>query len=160
MTFDEYVQDRMRWLRKIAFTMCDDRHRAEDVVQESITKLYRHWGRVARMDNVDAYVRTIIVRTVISERRTGWARHVELRELPDRPVEPTIDPATRQVVREALSQLAPRQRETLELRFYRDLSVEQTAAALDCSAGNVKSQTSRGLQSLRRVLEHQRLLSA
>ena len=53
----------------------------------------------------------------------------------------------------ALAAIPPRQRATLVLRYYHDLTVEQTADALGCSPGNVKSQTSRGLQALRRALD-------
>jgi RNA polymerase sigma factor (sigma-70 family) len=56
-------------------------------------------------------------------------------------------------VREALAAIPPRQRATLVLRFYCDLDVEQAAAVLGCSPGTVKSQTSKGLAALRRMLE-------
>jgi RNA polymerase sigma factor (sigma-70 family) len=53
----------------------------------------------------------------------------------------------------ALRQLAPRQRATLVLRFWEDLSIEDTAAILDCAPGTVKSATSKGLERVRTLLE-------
>ncbi len=62
------------------------------------------------------------------------------------------DAAERLTVRAALSQVPPRQRAVLVLRFYCDLSVQETADTLGCSAGTVKSQTARGLTAMRRLL--------
>jgi RNA polymerase sigma factor (sigma-70 family) len=63
------------------------------------------------------------------------------------------DPTMSMAVRSALADVAPRQRAALVLRYYCDLSVEDTAEALRCSTGTVKSQTARGLESLRRALQ-------
>lgn len=149
----EYVTSKLPWLRQVAYLLCQDWHQADDVVQAAITKLYVHWPRVSGTENVDGYVRVIVVRTFLSERRSGWARRVDLSAWPPDPVAvPAPDPATRLTVRRALAQVPPRQRATLVLRFYCDLSVEETAAALRCSSGTVKSQTKRGLDALRRAL--------
>ena len=106
------------------------------------------------MDNIDAYVRTILVRTFLSERRSPWFRRVLLAG-PRRPTASAVcaDPDAVLDVREALAAIPPRQRATLVLRFYCDFDVEQSAAVLGCSAGTVKSQTSKGLAALRRMLE-------
>ena len=156
--FVEYVSSRSAWLRKTAYLLCGDWHRADDLVQTSITKLYVNWGRAGGVENIDGYARTVLVNTFLAEQRAPWVRRVLLRtsdsdsdsdseeaaRLPD--LEASLD------LREALAALPPRQRATVVLRYFCDLSVEQTADALDCSTGNVKSQTSRGIDALRRLL--------
>jgi DNA-directed RNA polymerase specialized sigma24 family protein len=105
------------------------------------------------MDNIDAYARTILFRAFLGERRSPWFRRVLL---PGGPVDlPAAGPDLDAVidVREALAAVPPRQRATLVLRFYCDLDIEQAAAVLGCSPGTVKSQTSKGLAALRRMLE-------
>jgi RNA polymerase sigma-70 factor (sigma-E family) len=151
--FAEYVGARLPSLRRFAYLLCQDWHRADDLVQAAITKLYLHWARARSVDNTDAYARAIVVREFLSERRTGWARLVSLRAgLPEaaasaRDLDGALD------VRAALAVLPPRQRATLVLRFYSDLSVDQTADVLGCSPGTVKSQTAKALATLRQVLE-------
>jgi RNA polymerase sigma factor (sigma-70 family) len=136
----------------IALRLCRDRHSAEDLVQAAQAKLVAHWGRLHAVESIDAYVRTVIVRTHIGERRTGWARRVDLRSSPEEAPTGEVDITTRLVLRDAVNGLAPRQRATILMRYYLDMSVEQTAAALDITAGTVKSQTSRGLDTLRVAL--------
>jgi RNA polymerase sigma-70 factor (sigma-E family) len=151
--FTEYVGVRLASLRRVAYLLCHDWDRADDLVQAAITKLYVHWGRAREMDHTDAYARAIVVREFLSERRTGWARRVSLdAALPDQPAA-TADHDAALDVRSALTALPPGQRATLVLRFYCDLNVDQTAQALGCSAGTVKSQTAKGLDALRRALE-------
>jgi RNA polymerase sigma-70 factor (sigma-E family) len=152
-SFVEYVRSRGPWMLRVALRLCRDRHNAEDLVQTSQTKLYAHWGNLLRVENLDAYVRTIILRTYIGDRRTGWAKRVDLHPTQEDLPTTEVDQDTRLVLREAVEGLAPRQRATILMRYYLDMSVEQTAAALDITAGTVKSQTSRGLDSLRVVLE-------
>ena len=74
----EYVEGRLAWLRRLAYLLCQDWHEADDLVQATLTRLYTYWPRAARMDNIDAYVRTILVRTFLSERRSAWFRRVLL----------------------------------------------------------------------------------
>lgn len=149
----EYVEGQLARLRRLAYLMCQDWHGADDLVQATLIRLYVYWPRAARMDNIDAYVRTILVRTFLGERRSPWFRRVLL---PGSAQADSIavgaDPDVVLDVREALAAIPPRQRATLVLRFYCDLDVEQAAAALGCSAGTVKSQTSKGLAALRRML--------
>jgi DNA-directed RNA polymerase specialized sigma24 family protein len=99
MSLDEeytaYVTGRLTWLRQIAYPLCHDWHRADDLVQTAITRLYVKWRQARLADNLDAYVRTILIRVFLAE---------------------------------------------------------QTARALGCSTGTVKSQTARGLATLRSLL--------
>ena len=147
-----YVQARLAWLRRVAYLLCQDWQRADDLVQTAITSLYVHWRRARTMESIDGYARSILVRAFLTERRGGWARRVTLvTRLPDAP-EPMPDAAGALDVRAALAGLPPRQRATLVLRFYCDLNVEQSARVLGCSAGTVKSQTAKALAGLRRSL--------
>ncbi|MFB4312145.1 SigE family RNA polymerase sigma factor [Actinomadura sp. GTD37] len=151
--FTAYVTARTPWLRRVAFLLCQDWHRADDLVQTAITRLYVHWRRASAADNVDGYARTVLVRVFLAEQRGGWRQRVRVVERPpDVLVEPA-DHAGGVDLRAALAGLPPRQRAAVVLRFYCDLSIEQTAGVLGCSAGTVKSQTARGLDALRRVLD-------
>jgi len=153
-SFVEYVTSRGPWMLQVALRLCRDRHNAEDLVQTSQTKLYAHWTKLFAIENLDAYVRTIILRTYIGNQRTGWAKRVDLFPThEDLPTAEGMDHETRMVLRNAVEGLAPRQRATILMRYYYDMSVEQTAAALHITAGTVKSQTSRGLDTLRTALE-------
>jgi len=149
--YTNYVTAQLPWLRKLAYLLTQDWHRADDVVQTAITQLYRHWSRVSRMDNPEGYTRTVLVRAFLGERRK-WGSRVHLTAEPPDLSTRAVDHADRIAVRTALASLPPRQQATLVLRFYSDLSVEQVAEALGCSQGTVKSQTARGLDTLRRVL--------
>jgi DNA-directed RNA polymerase specialized sigma24 family protein len=71
----EYVEGRLGWLRRLAFLLCQDWHSVDDLVQATVTRLFTHWPRAARMDNLDAYVRTILVRTFTSSRTAVCAAH-------------------------------------------------------------------------------------
>ncbi|MER5642745.1 SigE family RNA polymerase sigma factor [Kitasatospora sp. NPDC002227] len=152
--FAEYVASRSGWLRKVAFLLCSDWHRADDLVQETITKLYTNWHRAGQAANRDGYARTVLVNTFLAEQRSPWRRRTAAIALEAVEggvvVEPDI--AATMDLQQALTGLPPRQRATVVLRYYCDLTVEQTADALGCSSGNVKSQTSRGLSALRRSL--------
>jgi RNA polymerase sigma-70 factor (sigma-E family) len=147
--FTQYVTARLGTLRRLAFLLCQDWHHADDLVQATITRLYVHWARASALEHTDAYARTILVREFLGEQRSGWARRVSLHAVPpDRPGAVADTDAVLDV-RAALAAIPPRQRATLVLRFYCDLSVEQTAELLGCSAGTVKSQTAKGIAALR-----------
>jgi RNA polymerase sigma-70 factor (sigma-E family) len=149
----EYVSGRLPRLHRTAYLLCGDAHRAEDIVQATLTALYAHWKRAARADNIDGYVHRILVRRYLDERRLRWSR-VQLGDLPDRPAaEPASGLEDRDELLTALRALPKGQRAVIVLRYLSDLSVEQTAEALGRSAGNVKSQCSRGLATLRELME-------
>jgi RNA polymerase sigma-70 factor (sigma-E family) len=151
--FTEYVAARLAWLRRVAYLLCRDWDQADDLVQRAITKLYVHWARTRAVDHADSYARTVLVREFLSERRSGWARRVSVGVQVPEAAAAGADHDAALDVRSALAGLPARQRATLVLRFYCDLSVDQSAQVLGCSAGTVKSQTAKGLDSLRRTLE-------
>ncbi|GAA1270510.1 SigE family RNA polymerase sigma factor [Saccharothrix xinjiangensis] len=151
--FAEYFAARSEAMRGTAYLLCGDWHRAEDLVQATFTKLYLAWRRIDRHEALDAYTRRTLVRTFVSELRRGWFRK-------ERVGEPVVEPAAvapgsaedRLVLLAALARVPPRQRAVLVLRYWEDLSVEDTARALGCSEGTVKSQAARGLQTLRGLI--------
>lgn len=151
--FAAYFGARSDAFRNTAYLLCGDWHRAEDLVQTAFTKLYLAWHRLARRDALDGYLRQTLIRCFLDERRRGWF-HRE--QLVDGELEPAAVPRgsteDRLVLLRALEGVPKRQRAVLVLRYWEDLSVEETAAALGCSAGTVKSQASRGLDTLRTLL--------
>ncbi len=149
--FADYIAARLPALRRLAFVLCQDWHRADDIAQAAAIRAYTHWARAARADNTDAYVNTILVREFLHERRTGWARRVVLSEPPETAAS-HIDQDGALDLRTAVAALPPRQRAVLVLRFYCDLNVYQTADVLGCAPGTVKSQTAKGLDALRRAV--------
>ena len=147
------IAPRLPQLRRAAFLLCGDWERGDDTLQRALTDLYAKWGTARRADNLDAYIRTVLVHRWIDEQRGRWARVRLVNDLPDRPAPSGPDLAEAVVVRAALAQLPPRQRAVLVLRFLCDMSVEEAAAALRCSTGTVKSQTHDALRAMRGLLE-------
>ena len=147
--FRTYVSARSPALRRTAFLLCGDWHRAEDLVQSTLITLYQHWGRLARRESVDAWVRTTLVRRAIDESRRPWRRERATATLPDAAASPAYDSDERLRVVAALRGLPARQRAVVVLRYYDDADVAETARLLGCSEGTVKSHTARALASLR-----------
>jgi RNA polymerase sigma-70 factor (sigma-E family) len=150
--YTEYVSARIPALRRLAYLLTGDAHRADDLVQQTITTLYVKWQRARAADNLDAYVRTMLVRTYVDEKRLAWARVGLFREAPEPPPVTEAGPEDRHLVRAALTRLPRRQQAVLVLRFFYDLPVDEVAAMLGCTSGTVKTHTSRGLATLRRLL--------
>ena len=147
--FVEYVSGRLARLHRAAYLMCGDEHRADDLVQTTLVSLYASWAKARRADNLDGYVHRILVRRFIDEKRSAWSRVLLRDRLPDVAESPDETHMERAAIVSALHKLPARQRATVVLRYYSDFSVEQTAAALGCSVGTVKSQCARGLSALR-----------
>jgi len=149
--FDEYAAARGSALLRLAYVLTGDRHAAEDLVQDVLATAYRKWRRVGAADDVDAYVRTMLVRRHVSWRRRRWHGEVATGDALDRPA--SGDHVERQATHEALWQLLatlpPRQRAVLALRYYDDQSDAQVAEALGCTVSTVRSQASRALAALR-----------
>lgn len=153
--FQEFVAVRSLGLRRLAYLLCSDWHLAEDLVQSTLTRAYASWRRVERSDDVDAYVRKILV----NQATDGWRGRHRLGELfgasADRPSsgDAMAEVEQRDELLRFLDQLPVKQRAVLVLRFFEDLSVETTADLLGISSGTVKSHTSRGLGRLRELTE-------
>ena len=149
--YREFVSDRLDGWRRTAYHLCGNWHTAEDLVSTTVLKTMRHWVRVSAAGNPDAYVRRILVRTLLDERRRAQQLELPVESVPEHPRTRTdMDTVTdRRTVVTLLGALPPSRQRILVLRYVYDLSVEETAAYLGCTPGNVKSQTARALSALR-----------
>ena len=152
--FRDWVMRDRQALRTTAYMLCSDWHLSDDLVQEALARLFAAWPRVRARGDPGAYARRVVVNLYLDHRRRPWRRE-EPTAVPPEP-DPLEDahPAdgVRADVIAALADVPPGQRAVLVLRFWEDLSVEQTARVLNTSEGNVKSQSSRGLAALRSAL--------
>lgn len=151
--FAAYVAARRTSLRRTAYLLCGDWDRAEDVVQDALARLYVHWRKAQRSGSIDAYCRKAVVNAFLAEGRRPWRRERSTESVPESSyADPSSGSDSRDELRQALAELGPSQRAIVVLRYWDDLSVEETAALLGTSTGNVKSQSARGLARLREVL--------
>jgi RNA polymerase sigma-70 factor (sigma-E family) len=154
--YREFVGNRAASLHRTAYLLCGDWHLANDLVQETFVQTFRHWRRVQRADNQNAYVKRILV----NELSRHWQRY---RGLPVPAVtshpEIAVPDVSDEVVNRAdllraLLTLPARQRATVVLRYLQGMSERETAAVMRCSEGTVKSQTARALNTLEGCLRH------
>lgn len=150
--FTEFVAARQVHLRRIAYAVCGDWHRADDLLQTALTKLYVAWPRLQRDGREEAYVRQIIVRADIDEHRRPWRRERPVEHHHDAPDREDLPVEERSALFDALQALPAMQRKVVVLRHWLGLSVEETAAELGISTGTVKSHTSRGVAALKQGL--------
>jgi RNA polymerase sigma-70 factor (sigma-E family) len=156
--FGEFMRNRASLLHQSAYLLCGDWHLAHDLAQDTLVKAYQHWHRVRQADSPDAYVRRIL----LNEVRGRWRRReraVPVSRFPEER-EPIAPDATDEVARraglmQALLALPLRQRATIILRYLEGMSERETAAALGCSEGTVKSQSARALGALRSFLDRE-----
>ena len=157
--FREFMRARWPVMVRLAYGLTGDQGHAEDVAQAAFARAYASWPRVSRAGNPDAYVRQI----VINQNRNRFRKHRVAERLTDSPPESgAVEVACTDTTREydersaliaALQRLGPRQRAVIVLRYWMDLTEHETAAALNCSVGTVKSQASRALATLRQDTE-------
>jgi RNA polymerase sigma-70 factor (sigma-E family) len=155
--FTDYFAARRDAVRRTAYLICGDWHRADDLAQTAFVALHRRWRKIRDRTALDAYVRRTLVRAAIDESRRPWRREHVVEALPDPARVAAHDAvgetvATRSALVEGLQQVPPRQRAVLVLRFLEGQSVATVASTLKCTEGTVKSQTARGLVTLRAVL--------
>lgn len=128
--FSDFVAARQTHLRRVAYALCGDWHRADDLLQTALTKPYVAWPRIRHGGGEEAYVRQIMVRANIDESRRPWRRERPSDALPDQPaVEPTA-PEERSALFDALQALPEQQRNVVVLRHWLGLSVRETAVEL------------------------------
>ncbi|MGW1463460.1 SigE family RNA polymerase sigma factor [Streptomyces sp. NPDC002308] len=155
--FEEFARAAQRGLYRTAYLLCGDAEAARDLTQTTLAKLFQHWRRVIAAEHPHAYARTVLTRTYLAERR---------RRLRDLIAHSRADPAPSPVRPEltvtllsALSELPPRARAMVVLRYWEDLSVETVSRLMRCSESTVKSQCSRSLARLRTRLGDAHLYS-
>ncbi|MEU7023394.1 SigE family RNA polymerase sigma factor [Streptomyces sp. NPDC048717] len=129
-----------------------DTHLAEDLVQETLGRMYALWGRIGRVGNPAGYAQTVLIRTFLSHRRRRSATERPLGELPDRAPDGGEDPALRVALLDALAGLAPKDRAVVVLRYWEDRSIEETADAMHVSTAAVRTRSTRALAKLRERL--------
>ena len=160
--FDQFVGDSVDGLLRTAYLISWDFAAAEDLVQECLLRVARQWPRVRAMEYRTAYARKVLVNLALDEGRHRARQRDELGHAGAHSVgEHEDDTAVRVLggvesstdLTKALGELAPRQRVTLMLRYFDDLSEAQVAEVMGCSVGTVKSTTSRALHRLRGIVE-------
>lgn len=147
--FDEFVTGRSPALLRTAVLLLGDRHEAEDLLQTALLRVARHWSRA--LANPEAYTRRVLVNLAYDHSRRRQRKPESLGHVPEHAV---IDEHRddRDALVRVLRDLPERQRATVVLRFWEDLSVAETADLLGCSEGTVKSTTSKALAHLRQAL--------
>lgn len=149
--FREFAATRTPSLVRAAHLLCGNHHEAEDLVQETLAKVYLAWRRT-RIDNPAAYARTTLTRTFISRRRKLSSSEIPVAldaDRTDEPTAPPVDNALRLDLLDQLRLLAPLDRAILVLRHLEDLSVRDTAHTLGISEQVVRTRSMRALAVVR-----------
>ena len=146
--FVAFVAARSPALLRTAYLMTGERGLAEDLVQEALTKVYRHQHRIKDLGALESYVRTTMLRTAISWRRLRSSTEIVMADLPDDRASETAND-DRPGLWAMLQQLPVQQRAVIVLAYYEDLTEADVAEVLGCSVGAVKSHRARALKRLR-----------
>ncbi|WP_193612439.1 SigE family RNA polymerase sigma factor [Nocardioides lijunqiniae] len=150
--FEEFARSRAAQLYRSAYLLCGDAHTAEDLVQETLAKVYDRWRRPlgGRIDNPAAYAQTTLTRTFISGRRRRSSGEVPYADLPDAPLADASDGADLRLdLQELLGGLSAVDRAVLVLRYVEDLGVDEVAHHLGITPGAVKNRSMRALARAR-----------
>jgi RNA polymerase sigma-70 factor (sigma-E family) len=152
--FRGWVAEGRSDLRRTAYLLCGDWYLADDLVQETLARMFSVWDRVTRSGAPDGYARKVLVNLALDHRRRPSRREASMAVLPERPspAEASYVDGDGPAVIAALQDVPTGQRAVLVLRYWEDRSIEETARLLGTSEGNVKSQSSRGLTALRAAL--------
>jgi RNA polymerase sigma-70 factor (sigma-E family) len=153
--FARFAEAAFPRLRRTAYLLCGDWYTAEDLAQIALAKVFVSWRRILRSDAADAYARKTLLNAFLADSKRKRHTEVLAGAVPDRPVE-LPGPELRLAVMQALAALPPKARAVVILRYWEDMSIEQAAAALGCSAGTVQSQSARALAKLRSLLDEVR----
>lgn len=151
--FSAFVTAHSDRLHRYGYVLTGSSAEAEELVQETLVKVYLGWHRITAEGAPLAYARVAMARTHISRWRSSTRRtRLEDRVVLDRSRDQRhweTEAADRDAMWRLLEGLPPRQRAVVVLRFYEDLPEREIAEALGCAVGTVKSQLSRALATLR-----------
>jgi RNA polymerase sigma-70 factor (sigma-E family) len=150
--FDAFVRTNLDGLLRTAYLISWDAREAEDLVQECLLKVARRWGRIGGMEQPLAYTRRVLIHLALRETGRRARRRAELAAQANELGAHAAGLAgleTREELLGALAALPPRQRAVIVLRYFLDLTEVETATALGCSTGTVKSNASKALAHLR-----------
>jgi RNA polymerase sigma-70 factor (sigma-E family) len=155
VAFTEFATASRARLRSTAFLLCGDWSRASDFVQEGLIRVYVAWPRLVRKGGELAYARKAVVSAFLdASRKRSSTERPEARHRDRSSTEDVAAAVTdRAALMTTLARLPERQRACVVLRYFEELDVRETAAALGCSEGTVKSQTSRALAALKAMFE-------
>jgi RNA polymerase sigma-70 factor (sigma-E family) len=149
--FEEFATARTPELLRAAWLLTGDRYAAEDLVQDTLARVYSRWSRVRRADNPVAYARTVLTRLFIDGRRRRRSGEYPVADVPETPsTDPDAD--LRRTLVDAMARLGETDRAVVVLRFLLDLDVAAVAATLELTGQAVRSRTSRALSRLRQEL--------
>ena len=146
--YEAFVRARWPHLLRVAYLLTRDWAAGEDLVQTALVKVWFAWRRID--GDPEPYVRRTIVTTFLSQRRRRWRAELAQEQVPEpEPLDQTAGYGDRDALWRALGNLPAGQPAVVVLRYFEDLSEEQTAKTLRISVGTVKSQTSKALAKLR-----------
>ena len=150
--FEEFALARLPHLHRSAWLLCGDSHRAEDLVQETLARVYVRWHRrlAPPIENPAAFAQTCLTRLYLDTQRRRSTHERPTEVLPERRTADG-DPDVRIALAEALAALQPLDRAVLVLRYLDDRPVADVAQVLGCSPGAVRTRTLRALDRLRGV---------
>lgn len=148
--FTEFASLRAPHLYRSACLLTSgDTHLAEDLVQETLGRMYTLWNRASTIDNPAGYAQTVLTRTYLSHRRRRSATERPVGQLPDRAAAAGPDPAVRVALLNALAALSPKDRAVVVLRYWEDRSIQETADVMHVSSAAVRTRSVRALARLR-----------
>lgn len=152
--FTSFVRAHSERLHRYGYVLTGSSAEAEELVQETLVKVYLAWDRIQQDGSPFAYTRSAMARTHVSRWRTLTRRaaledRVELDRSRGKDRYWQTEADDRDEMWRLLATLGPRQRAVVVLRYYEDLAERDIAHVLGCSVGTVKSQLSRALSTLR-----------
>lgn len=158
LEFQEFVAAKAGPLFKVAFFMCGNWHDAQDLVQTSLAKLYVAWNKIEQAGAVDAYARTVLLRTYLSQRRLKRSGEspTDLHLLGERLAAPAADLDLYLSLATALKTLPPRDRAVVVLRYLEGHDFATIAGHLGITESAAKSLNQRALRRLRMLLGDER----